>query len=994
MTLTIIAVQKLPSSSLFLNSVCPVISTLDDNVHFLLDNGAIDDANRTQNPAVDYSDSLRSLQAVDWPLVGSKSSAQAQLNSTYLNIARPPLSNSTGSHESTTYVSLPFHVTELFRKILVEKERAKQVDGGMHIGANINPLIHDPFKLVHLNPSCITTIVELDDFHSRSAGFRDTDEELSLNNSKNPFNKMTSSFNKLLKITASATSTSSNATPSSGTNNYKNFQLFPTFFGQVESKFLMTPTTPANNSQIFYKLLDFDSESYSSVVSSPETSKLLISSHINVVNVIAIDKNANYMNTKQFKVDKPIFPTSDDAPPASANGQAQAPAPTTATSVATPAKEYTKVVETPILRFQLHPKLIITQLKSYLNFRNEPFLLIGLDSGEVIIMNLVNLNVRVFDNLGFNKSHPDSTCNIGVTSLKAISHPKYELLIIAGYANGEVIIINPYDTTPVAPKTPIYTKKVVGKDEYITYFKKSDLSFNASLASNSEKTVSNCPPYIVGHFKLSHKPITAIATTMTYSSMTCDTYTSKNSCNPMIIVFASDDGLVRVLDLVNTFEENYGDLSNPLNNLLISDIIANYFHDGINDIEFSPDFKFLCVVGRGDLIEIFKMSYYNVNGLLTKQTSTASNLHQISSPSHSNYNITGRRSRSGTITSVNSNNGINYNLFLSPTNTTPSNSIDLSLRVDDASETPSAPPPVYPPVIKDIKIVGRFKGHTNTVSKIQFIKSDQLCNGDLEPTASPIYKLASSGNDGKLILWEFDYKALPKVKKVHHHHNNKTASNLVKRRKSLNSSGIKSPPIGTTNASASARIPSSTPLVTTTSSSNSNLKQSTSSTNSTNANSFNLGQELGHTRNRSWNFQNDEYGNNMNKFLSSVPMNTDASSSTTAANTVSNSGNGLLLEQFKIVSSFYRSLFEVRQKRHYHKLLNEQLGTTNSNIKKYHCIIHPIVNDKLVPSIGIPLLTMDLSRFISDGRIDGIYVNPNNLWVFAKSGDLFKFDIN
>lgn len=961
MTLTSISVQKLPSSALYLNSVCPVISTLDENVHFLLDNQAIEDANGKQHPAVDYGASLKSLLALDWPLVGSKASAHAELQPTYLNIARPPLSNSKGSHESTTYVSLPFHVTELFRKIVVEKERARQVDGGMHIGANINPLIHDPFKLVLLNPSCITTMVELDELHSRSNG-GDSDDDLGLTNSRNPFNKMTASFNKLLKITTSSTPSTS---VSSGSSNCKGFLTLQSFFETGDQKLSFLNSSAPNSVHIFDKMLVFDPEAYSSVIANHETSKLMISSHINVINVFAIDKGSNYTNTKQIKAEKPILPTSDDAPPASANGQipptgqvaASASAAPTSFSAApsaaaqasphVPPKEYTKVVETPILRFQLHPKYIVTQLKSYLNFRNEPFLLIGLDSGDVIIMNLVNLNVRVFDNLGFNKHHANSAYNIGVTSLKAISHPKYELLIVAGFANGEVIIINPYDTTPPIPKSPAYTKKVVGKDEYITYFKKSDLSFNASVTANSEKTVSNSPPYIVSHFKLSHKPITAIASTMSYTHS--DSYTPKNSCNPMIIAFGSDDGLLRLIDLVNTFEENYGDGSNPLNNQLITDIIANYFHDGINDIQFSPDFKFLCMVGRGDLIEIFKMSFYNVNGLLTKQSGN----------SHQTPHVPGRRSRSGTVNSTNSGNGINYNMFLSPSNITPSNSIDL--RVDE-SEAPSSSPPIYPPIIKEVTIVGRFKGHTNTVGKIQFVKSDQLFNGDLEPSASPIYKLASTGNDGKVIFWEFDYKALPKVKKVHHYHSNAKAAN---------SNHVKRRIIGNTNVAA--RYPSSSPLVATTS--GSKLKQSNSGTN---IGSFNLGLELGHSRNHSWNFQNDEF-NNMNKFLS-VPATTE-------------SNTGALLEQFMIVSSFYRSLFELRRKRHYHKLLHELSGSANTSIKKYRCIIHPIVNDKLVPSIEIPLLTLDLSRFITDGRIDGVHISSSNLWVFAKSGDIFKFDI-
>ena len=63
---------------------------------------------------------------------------------------------------------------------------------------------------------------------------------------------------------------------------------------------------------------------------------------------------------------------------------------------------------------------------------------------------------------------------------------------------------------------------------------------------------------------------------------------------------------------------------------------------------------------------------------------------------------------------------------------------------------------MYPPLIKDIQIVGRFKGHTNIVKSTKFVKDD---------FSTLVYKLVSCGYDGKIIVW--DYKALPKIKKSH-----------------------------------------------------------------------------------------------------------------------------------------------------------------------------------------------------------------------------------
>ena len=56
----------------------------------------------------------------------------------------------------------------------------------MHIGANVNALAHDPFKIINLNPGCITRIV---DWNRSKNPFAD--------NKTLSFNKLASNFNKL-----------------------------------------------------------------------------------------------------------------------------------------------------------------------------------------------------------------------------------------------------------------------------------------------------------------------------------------------------------------------------------------------------------------------------------------------------------------------------------------------------------------------------------------------------------------------------------------------------------------------------------------------------------------------------------------------------------------------------------------------------------------------------------------------------------------------------
>lgn len=889
----------------FLNAVCPVIENLKENTHFNLED-------QTQVKNSKYSKAWSDLKSIDWPL-GNTTLVKASLRSSYLNISRPPLDNLNGNcNESTTYISLPFHINEQFSKIVMEKEIAKQSDGSLHIGANVNPLIHDPFKLVHLNPSCLTNMIDLTNFHSRN---RLDNHDQNDQNTKNPFNKMTNSFNKLLKITT--TYTQSNSSYEKDTSNFNSLiNYFNSDSSKSNSSFnlLNSHNNLASNSYIFDKLLNYDGDHYFNQISNTNTAKLLVSAHVNVVNIIPIDTNGNYINTLESPSDE---------------------------------EGMSKSIESPLLRFQFHRSVLITCLKTFTDNNDDPFILLGLNSGTILIINLSQLTIRIFDDLGLHSFKQETDLNglishsmtTAVISLDTVYHPNYEFLIVAGYANGEVLMIDPYDDSPVEQSAK-YVKKVVGKDDYVTYFKKADLSpliskpeRKRSRSITSDKDLDQSPNYLIFHIKLSHKPITGISSTIRYNDIGNSLKSKNVPPNPMVIAFASDDGLVRLIDLVSTFQNNYGEYHNSLNNSIVTDIISNYFHDGITDVEFSPDNRFLFIAGKGDLIEVFKMTYYNVNGLLTK------NINQ------SQTNLPGKRSRSGTVNSYNSGSGTigtsgnnNNSIFLSPINT-----FDVSSRNGEDHNEPSQ---LLPPIVKEVKIVTRIKGHSNTVKKIEFIKNEQLN----EP--SPVYKLISCGYDGRVIAWEFDYKALPRVKsKPVKSKPKKEVTNPVKHH---------SGPV--------TRFPT--------------LNQSLAIKPS---NSQTL-----HTRNRSWNFHNDEnplgiggINNSMNKMLgTAVPMINEPSSGKSNE------------EQMRIIYSIYKSLYELRLKRHYTRIFSEQNQNYSNHHKKFQSLIHPVVDDKLVPSIKIPLINIDMSFFIKDGKIEGVYLDLFNFWIFAKSGDVFKIDIN
>lgn len=926
MTLTAVSVEDLPSTNPFLNSVCPGFPYLDDNVHYELSRDVLS----------------KEDISIHWPITDPSSTTVARLEPTYLNVARPPLHAS--SNESTTYVLLPYHVTGLFKEIVKHKD--KKLEGNMHIGANVNPLIHDPFKNIAINPGCLSTIIDIHSSSPQRGHSRPNDAS-----SSNPFNKLTLNFNKLLKLT---------------TGNNDTGRADPDFQSLLQYVDKKVPL-----SLVIDKVLEYDSSTYQTELLSHKTRKLLVSTHVNILNVFAIDAKGEYTNTKEIRTAKPIIPyLHDDDDEASKSSTTTDTEPSVASSVSS--TTYRKVIEKPLLRLQLHQKCIITALKLFVTLAKEPIILIGLESGEIVIINLLEFTYQIFDNLGHSGPHrhnsetasiksgcsfSSSISTSSVSSLDVITHPLYEFLIVAGYSDGEVMIIDPYaekEGTNVDEKqrkssAPLrYVKRVVGSDSCITFFKKFDLS-----PFKREQVLDDnfYPHYLVGHFKVSHKPITAITSTMPYLDPFSD---DRMNQHPMLLAIACADGFVRIIDFIFTSGCNYGNHDPKTNHSIITDAISNYFNDGITHLEFSPDLKFLSVVGSGDLIEMYKMSYYNINGLLSKNQ--GSHHH-----SHTNLNG-GRRSRSGTVNSANS----DRNLFLSPLSITPSNSIDFN-RNEQYQPRHHTPRELYPPIVKDITIVGRFKGHTNTCQGIKFVKEP---TSELGPTGSLAYKLISHGNDGKVIIWEFDYKALPKLKKKEKKKKIKKSPsvtgtptqsapnpphyNAINIRKPQNPGAI---PIKA-NLNLHARTRSTheeftTPLLAVSSPTFSNLNVSLNSLSNGGGSAMNMTTLLTATTSSTSN-------------ISTSPDKTDFSS-----------------DQIEIVTSLYKSLFDLRFKRHY------KTSATKKN-SKLGTIFHQIIDDKLVPSIDIPLVSLDFSPFVHDGKIGGVYVDENNLWIFGKNGDIFR----
>ncbi|RLV90874.1 hypothetical protein JA1_004274 [Spathaspora sp. JA1] len=914
MTSTTVPLNKLPPTTPFLNSVCPGFTALDDNVHYTIND----------------SDLSLSNQEFLWPLTESTSNTRiAKLNKTYLNINRPPIS----SNESNTYVSLPNHITSLFKSVVNNNDKA--AEGNLHIGANINPLSHDPFRIISLNPGCITRIVPL---HNQNSSASDKSKSQQQDKNKhNPFNKFTTNFNRLLNI----------GNDKKGLND--------TLFRKLSDK----------PNKLIHKVSYGEESKYSQKLRSDETDKLLVSSHVNVLNVFTLSSNSSFLHTKTVVNEKPPLFTQEELRSEDPNEQQK--------SVAAASTEITpRVIEEPLLRLQFKQTAIITCMTTFVSSDKEPIIVCGFETGEIIMIRLLDLTYSIFDDLGLEHTADTAssyTPNVAVTSIEIIHHVNYDCLIVAGFSNGEVIVIDPYPKIPsitnggdpqassntntlmsttsseertkklsISTNSLRYHKTEVGSDSYITYFKKFDLSPMNKLNFDKLNQNQGYPPYLLGHFKVSHKPITAISSTLEYSKSINIT---KPEIQPMILAIAADDGFVRFIDLVFTYNLDFGDEANKNNHSIVTDIISNYFNDGITDVQFSPDFKFVCVVGKGDLIETFKMSYYNVNGLLAKNTGSSNHASTTNVASASNQ-VVGRRSRSGTINSLSSGGQqLSNQMFLSPYhpyNTSSVASVDPS-RNENNSPTPRLVnfplKEVYPPMIKDIQIVGRFKGHTNTVKAVKFLKFDDSANNS-------VYKLISCGNDGKTIFWEFDYKAIPKVKKpkekLSHHH--------ITRRRSVHKKHVHSvSPVGhrkVGSVSIHRSLSSPEEMLT---GSFANLKHNTSM--------------------------------NMTSLLS--PNDIPSDPVAVAAR---------ITDQIEIIVSIYKSLFDVRLKRHYRNIYKK-----SPNQPRHEAIISPIVNDKLVPSIEIPLASVDLSGIVYDGKIDGFYIDEFTFWVFAKNGDLFTYTI-
>lgn len=818
------APEELPPASVFLDTVCPGVEFLDDNIHFEL---------KLALPG----EALKEIDSVSWPLLLSSVAATATIDSTYLNVGRPAFEHDVNKNcESTTYVSLPFHITNLFNQVVSVASPQKQ-DGSLHVGANVNPLMHDPFRLVYLSPGCMSSMITLNN-SSR--------HHLPTYEARNPFNKMTSSINRFLRM--GGTSESS--------DNLKTY-----FVPLVESPDTL-PFKQGKAASKPFSVLELDQTSYHSRLRSRDTSKLLVSLNVSVLNVFAIDENHNYAGISTVSSTKPVFPRN------ATQGESQ--------ELEKEVEPFKKVIEKPLLRLKLQPGLIATCI---FTLSPEPIVLVGLNNGDIAMINLANLCIRYFDDLGRLQNFANLDA---VTSLTVISHPQYEMLIVAGYSSGEVIIIDPAAPASVQP----YKKSAAGKDTFITYFKKFDLStFNKKESEES---------YIIGHFKLSHKPITSIASTIAHQGTIHFPY------NPMIVAFASEDGLVRFVDLISTYDKNYGDPSQFYNQLIITDVVSSYFQDGVRSIEFSPDYRFFCLCGKGDLIEIYKMSYYKVDKLLVKNSSSQPR---------------GGRSRSGTVNSSNLTSLHPVSSFFSPSNITPSTSLDLPRDEHTGVH--------YPPIVKDIMIVSRLKGHTNTVDRVKFIKND---------ASGGSYNLISCGSDGKVIVWEFDSKALPRVNKSHIN---------TSHRPSL--SGEANPQL---NGKSKPNIISGK-----------------------------------HNRTRSQIHQEDIPLSNS---FSQLGISTLLSPSPQPLN----SGDVHDEEQLKIVFSLYRSLSEVRLRKYYAgQQHNKEFR------KRYSSIIHGIVNDKELPSIQIPLLTLDFSCLVKDGRIYGFHFADTHFWVFGRNGDILRYKI-
>lgn len=858
--------DRLPPASVFLNTMCPGVPFLDDNTHFSV--SSLRDKSRT-----------KIIELYNWPLSGliSAPTILATLQDTYLHVARPPYEQDDYKNmEPSTYVPLPLHITSLFTSVVEEIDDRKNPNNlHLHIGANVSPLVHDPFRLVLLNPGCLSSMIRF---------LPSAKPNIPLGGVREPLNKMATSINHFLCIGSPELS-----------------ECEPYFHSLTDHMDCDAGSRKAVKDSPFSHFVDFDPKHYQSQLSSPAVSKLLVSANVNVLNVFALNAKCDYNNTSTIVSTSLLFPQL--VPTCALTLESSANRATSNSSV--PA--YSKVVEKAILRIQLKSTVVVTSIHT---LNNEPTVILGLSSGEIVYINLSNLTYRHFSDLGVNEQTHDIipiAIPNPVTSLNTVLHPTRNLLLFAGFASGEVMIIDP--VAPASTTSLPYRKVVVGEDRFVTVFKKFDLSFAAR--KYPEAHVDDIgPPYIVGHFKLSHKPITSIASTLSHDIRV------KSPSIPMILAIASEDGLVRFIDLIATHGKNYGNPENFYNALILTDMISSYFQDGVRFIEFSPDFRFLCVCGKGDAIEIFKMSYYNVNGLLKKN-----------SESTKKY----ARSRSDTVNSVTSNTHDLLN-FSPPISSNTSQTFDSHR--DDGHEAR------YPPVIKDIVIVSRFRAHANTVERVVFVKADSL-HQTKNKAGHDVYNLISCGRDGHVMVWELNTKALPKAKKSHILNNYRNQYLVSEKRAERNLSMMSE----NTNAVARGFL-------------------------------VGLSSNMKHQRNRSITSHDDAV---LGQNFSALCINNLLSFSSPQV-----SKNDNIEEQNNIVNSLYRSLHELRLRKHYGK----------QDIKhKYQCVIHGIVDDKELPIMRIPLLIMDLSYLIKEGSISGLHLATNDFWVFGNTGDIFRYKI-
>ncbi|CAN3371922.1 hypothetical protein DIURU_004599 [Diutina rugosa] len=537
--------------------------------------------------------------------------------------------------------------------------------------------------------------------------------------------------------------------------------------------------------------------------------KVLVSVNTNIFNVINLNAAEEYAGTREIVTTRPLFPFQ-------------------AANV-----DYRKIIE------HSYARVVFTHTVTAMWAENST-VIIGFVTGDILILDLQTLTYNTLPHVG--NASASSADPASVTALQVFHHPQLaQPFIIAGYANGEVAIFD-----PSAPETE-YARDIVGTDPYITYFRKFDLS---SWATRPRSMV-------VGHLKLSYHHITSIATTMTTPSGT----TSQSGISPLLIAIGGTDGVIHIIDLMFTSNMEYG-VHSPVSSPVVTDVVTNYFNDHVSQVKFTPDNKFLVVAGSSDLVEVFKMTYYNVDSLLNQRQRPAK----------------GGRSRSNTASSVQTTGSVH-------------------------PDTPR-----YPPTIKSIDAVARFKGHTNIVHRV-----------DIIPGSAPnCYKIVSAGWDGKLMVWEFDYKALPKLKR-------KVTSEPRARRMSRHRSGHSPSPLHLRTRSEDGGTSPVYPL-----------------NNVTNV-------------------------NNMASMLH--PSGAESQVSSVEAPP-------------EVVSSVYKSLFELRHKRHY-----------KSAVKKHRVIVHSVADCKSVPMLEVALVDLDLSRLVPDGKIDNFEVTPYSIWCFTMGGDIYRYRI-